>query len=370
MSMSVTRPSASPAVEGAAKPAPTISVVIACYNYGRYLPIAIDSVLAQDAGAEIIVVDDCSTDNSRDVMQSYGDRIIPIYQVHNQGHGGAFNVGFQRATGDLIQFLDADDFILPGALKRALSHYEPGVAIYHFRMRYSNEDGALNGIHPAPQVPLGIGDVSRQLREFGRYYTQVSSGLVFSREALAKVMPLDAEAYRMSAEGYLVSVLPLYGPTRAFEETLSAYRLHGAQNWKVQTDFAGRARKGLRHDFERYKAIREHAGRLGLPVADNLGDADLEHLNDRLISLAFDADEHPIAGDSIAKVVRLAKAVRPEGTTPRGQLTRTVWWTAMGVLPAPARRQLLRWKMDPRSRPAWLASSGRFLRKRLGIVLR
>ena len=78
----------------AADPAlPTVSVIITCYNYGRFLPAAIDSVLAENVSAEIIVVDDCSTDDSRDVMRRYGDWIIPIFQTHNQGHAGAFNAG-------------------------------------------------------------------------------------------------------------------------------------------------------------------------------------------------------------------------------------------------------------------------------------
>lgn len=351
-------------------PLPSLSVVISCYNYGRFLRAAIDSVLNEDIGAEIIVVDDCSTDDSRDVIRSYGDRIIPVFQTHNQGHGAAFNAGWARATGELVYFLDADDFVLPGALRKALSLHEPGVLLHHFRMRYANEAGELAGVHPAMQVPLGVGDVSRQLRMQGRYFTNVTSGLIFTRDALQKVMPMDPEAYRMSAEGYLVSVIPLYGATRAHELQLSAYRLHTAQNWKVQTDFGARARKGMRHDCHRYAAIRAHAEKLGLPVSETLGDADLDHLNDRLISLSFDPDQHPIEGDSLGHVVRLAKAARPEGTGAISNITRLVWWALMGLLPGAPRRQLLRWKMDPKSRPGWLSAMGRTLRTRFGIVVR
>lgn len=354
----------------AASVPPGLTVIIGCYNYGRYLPAAIESVISENVGAQIIVVDDCSTDNSRDVMRSYGSQITPIFQPFNQGVAASFNAAFAQATGDLIYFLDADDFVLPGALKRALSRYEPGVLIYHYRMRYSDETGSLAGIHPAPQIPLATGDISRQLREQGRYATNVTSGLIFSREGLEKVMPISTAQYRISADGYLVSVIPLYGPTRAYEDTLAAYRLHAAQNWKSQADFGARARKGLQHDLHRYEAIRDHAGRLGLPVAPALGDADLLHLNDRLISLTFAPDQHLVPGDSICRVVDLAKAVKLDGESARARSAREAWWTIMGLAPAGLRRQLLRWKMDPQSRPAWLASSGRFLRKRLGVVLR
>lgn len=354
----------------AADPAlPTVSVIITCYNYGRFLPAAIDSVLAENVSAEIIVVDDCSTDDSRDVMRRYGDRIIPIFQTHNQGHAGAFNAGWARATGDFIYFLDADDFVLQGGLRRALQNCEPGVLLYQYRMRYADEMGVLAGIHPSPRLHLGSGDLSQQLRNEGRFHVNVTSGLLFAREGLQKVMPIDAAAFRISGEGYLVSVIPLYGPVRSYDETLSAYRLHAAQNWKVRSDFAARARKGLDHDFQRYAAIRQHAAKLDLPVAVNLGDADLPHLNDRLLSLSFAPDEHPIAGDSIARVVRLAKAAHPHDASSGEYVARWLWWTAMGILPGGARRTLLRWKMDPNVRPGWVSGLARFARRRFGIFM-
>jgi glycosyltransferase involved in cell wall biosynthesis len=359
------RPEAAPE-----RPWPSLSVIIGCYNYARFLKVAIDSVLNENLGAQVIVVDDCSTDNSRDIIRSYGDRIIPVFLAQNSGQGAGFNAGWARATGELVYFLDADDFVLPGALRRALECYDPDALVYHFRMRYSDENGTLAGLHPAPQVPLGTGDVSRQLREQGRYHTTVTSGLIFARAGLERVMPIPAEAYRMSAEGYLVAVVPMYGPTLSFQETLSSYRLHDAQNWKAQQDFGARARKSLRHDIHRYAAIRDHAARLGLPVAENLGDADLLHLNDRLISLTFAPADHPFTGDSAARVIRLAKAVRIEGAGPRAAFGKQAWWTLIGLLPSGPRRQILRWKTDPKTRPAWLASSGRFLRQRLGIVIR
>lgn len=354
---------------GAGRLAPKLTVIIGCYNYGRYLPRAINSVISENVCTQIIVVDDCSTDNSADVMRAYGSQITPIFQAENQGVAAGFNAAFAQSTGDLIYFLDADDFVLPGGLKRVLSNYEPGVLIYHYRMRYADETGALAGIHPAREVALAKGDISRQLREQGRYATNVTSGLVFAREGLEKVMPISTQQYRISAEGYLVSVIPLYGPVRAYEDTLSAYRLHAAQNWKSQPDFGARARKGMQHDFHRYEAIRDHAARLGLPVARALGDADLLHLNDRLVSLAFAPDHHPVRGDSPGRIARLALRARPEGERLAGLVARSLWWTAMAFAPAGLRRQLLRWRIEPKTSPAWVRCAGRFLRKGFGVVL-
>src|SRR3990167_6113302 len=98
---------------GQTAPAPALSVIITNYNYARYLPTAIENVLSQDEAIELIVVDDCSTDNSRDVIEPYGDRLIPVLLPVNRGQGAGFNAGFAKAHGELVMFLDADDFLLP-----------------------------------------------------------------------------------------------------------------------------------------------------------------------------------------------------------------------------------------------------------------
>lgn len=88
---------------------PGVSVVIPAYNYARFLPAAIDSVLAQDyPNLELLVVDDGSTDATQEVCRPYGDRIRYIYQT-NAGLSAARNTGIREARFEFIAFLDADD---------------------------------------------------------------------------------------------------------------------------------------------------------------------------------------------------------------------------------------------------------------------
>ncbi|HCU65321.1 MAG TPA: glycosyl transferase family 2 [Rheinheimera sp.] len=99
---------------------PKVSVVMPCYNNAAYVRQAVDSVLQQDyPNIELIVVDDGSTDNSLEVLASYGDRIRVIVQP-NQGPAAARNNGIRHATGDYIAFLDSDDLWLPGKLSAQL----------------------------------------------------------------------------------------------------------------------------------------------------------------------------------------------------------------------------------------------------------
>lgn len=87
-----------------------VSVVIPAYNGERYLAEALDSVFNQtEKPYEVIVVDDGSTDTSSEILDSYGDRIVKIEQA-NSGTASARNRGVGVATGDLIAFLDQDDY--------------------------------------------------------------------------------------------------------------------------------------------------------------------------------------------------------------------------------------------------------------------
>lgn len=102
-----------------------ISIVIPCYNQGEYLEDAIESAYNQSTPAhEIIVVNDGSTDDSREIAERYMFKEFPmisspvkvINQV-NKGLASARNTGIMAATGDYVQFLDADDILMENALE-------------------------------------------------------------------------------------------------------------------------------------------------------------------------------------------------------------------------------------------------------------
>ncbi|MBU6320825.1 MAG: glycosyltransferase [Alphaproteobacteria bacterium] len=354
----------------AASASPRLSVIISCYNYEAFLGAAIDSVLSQGVPVELIVVDNGSTDGSRSVLLRYANAIIPVLLDSNRGQGGGLNAGYERASGDLVLFLDADDFLLPGAVRSILDNHRTDVGVYHYRMRYADEEGKLSGLHPPAELPLAEGDISHQLRFNGRYITTVTSGLVFSREALQRVMPIPEAEFQMGADGYLVATVPLHAASASFDAEVSAYRLHARQFTRARRDFGRRSRWRMEHDLQRYEAIRSHAGRLGLPVSDRLGDRDLDHLQERLVSLTFDPAAHPVPGDSLSELRRLARAIDTPGMSMRAQIAQRVWWEAITRLPSGLRKTLLLWKIDPPSRPTWLKSVARALRNRMGVAFR
>lgn len=101
---------------------PLISIIIPCWNAECYVGEAIESALAQTyLNVEVIVIDDGSTDSSLEVIKSFGDR-IRWETGPNQGGCAARNRGLSLAKGDLIQFLDADDVLLPHKLALQVPH--------------------------------------------------------------------------------------------------------------------------------------------------------------------------------------------------------------------------------------------------------
>ena len=102
---------------------PLVSVIIPTYNRGWILKEAIDSVLAQDfEDFELIVVDDGSTDNTREILDTYGQDIIVLQQA-NKGVSAARNRGIAEAGGQLVAFLDSDDRWLPRKLSRQVDFF-------------------------------------------------------------------------------------------------------------------------------------------------------------------------------------------------------------------------------------------------------
>ena len=144
-------------------PPPTVSVIMAAYNYGRYLAGALDSVLAQTfTDWEVIVVDDGSTDNTADVIQPYlSDRRIRYHRSNHLGAAGARNLAIGLSRGAVLAILDADDSWLPSKLERqmALFRADAELGVAYTRIIVVNEDSSPASCEEHPECPLYRGRV-------------------------------------------------------------------------------------------------------------------------------------------------------------------------------------------------------------------
>src|SRR5438105_4553673 len=103
---------------------PIVSIVVPVYNRRQLVCEAIESALKERDGvaAEVIVVDDCSTDDTWDVLGSFGNAIQRIRNASNGGQSVARNAGLDLARGKYVKFLDSDDVLAPGHLAREVAH--------------------------------------------------------------------------------------------------------------------------------------------------------------------------------------------------------------------------------------------------------
>lgn len=120
----------------------TCSIIIPAYNSAKTIERTLASVFVQDyPNLEIIVVNDGSTDNTEQVLKKYADKINYYYQT-NAGVSVARNLGFEKSTGDYIQYLDADDLLAEGKISKQIQAIEESEAdvAYGDWMRFTEND--------------------------------------------------------------------------------------------------------------------------------------------------------------------------------------------------------------------------------------
>lgn len=211
---------------------PLVSVIVSNYNYARFLPQAIASVLQQTYKKfELIVVDDGSTDNSRAVIESYGAHLTAIFQ-QNSGQGAAFNAGFERSQGEIICFLDADDYFYPDKLANVVASFaeHPDWVQISHGWTAINGEGAVTGNSTRT---MSRGDVRQLLLQHGKYSWGITSGLSYRRQVLEQVLPIPPKP--RAADTYLTAAVPFHGNVGGIDAPLMFYRMHG-KNRRAHSD--------------------------------------------------------------------------------------------------------------------------------------
>jgi GT2 family glycosyltransferase len=222
---------------------PKVSLIVPAHNYGRYVCQAIDSVLTQTmTEVEVIVIDDCSTDNTGEVLSAYDDddRVQVIRHTRNQGHINTYNEGLNRARGCYVGLLSADDYCLQShALARQVAVFEenPRVGLVYSAQVLVPASGPISEMRPWPHDYVHSGlDEFRQLMKVN--YVP-ASGTLIRREVQDQLGLYDP---RLPHSGDWDMWLRAFarGDVGYIAEPLYAYRVHG-QNMSIRRISPGRA---------------------------------------------------------------------------------------------------------------------------------
>lgn len=202
-----------------------VSVIIPNYNYGRFLKPSIQSVLDQTMKPhEIIVVDDGSTDNSMEMIRSFGESITAIKQ-DNAGVAAARNKGAEIATGEFLAFLDADDYWHPEKLAKQMLKFssDPDVGFVHCGSCYVDE----NGVPIKDYVVGGEGWIANELLKFQPVV--IANTLIVKRSLFSEIGGFDMNRDLHPSEDWdLCYRLSRICKLGFVHEALLYYRQHGS----------------------------------------------------------------------------------------------------------------------------------------------
>jgi len=216
--------------------APLISVLIDTYNHERFIEEAVQSVLAQDFPAsdrEVLVVDDGSTDRTPEILRKFEPQ-VRILRKSNGGQASAFNHGIPECRGEIVAFLDGDDWWAPNKLKRVtetmLAEPETGIVGHGITNVYQNASNMVETLREGFHFRANTMPGALLLRTRGAF---LGTSRMTIRKALLKSIGPVPDSIRIEADEYLFTLAAVLAGVHILPEALTFYRLHGANLFQV-----------------------------------------------------------------------------------------------------------------------------------------
>jgi glycosyltransferase involved in cell wall biosynthesis len=225
-------------------PMPRVSVLIDTYNHERFIERAITSVLEQGFPLdqiEILVVDDGSTDRTPEIVRGFEPRVRLIRKA-NGGQASAFNAGFRECRGEIVAFLDGDDWWAPEKLRRVMEEMErnPEVGIVGNGIIQVLQNGEQTSevLHDTLRFRIDSADGARIFR---RRKSQLgTSRMTVRAEILRRILPVP-ESIAIEADEYIFTLAAALSEVSILPEPLTYYRIHGGNLFQL----AGFNREGM-----------------------------------------------------------------------------------------------------------------------------
>lgn len=318
------------------KSLPLVSIIIDNYNYGRFIQDAIESALNQTyPNIEVIVVDDGSTDNSREIISRYASAgLIKAVLKENGGQASAMNAGFEVSSGDLVVFLDSDDVLKPEAIEVAAKAWYPGVSKIQWRMEGVDGNLAPIGmVFPPLDVPLFNGNVSEVAKKWFRFTPSPQSGNMYHRGFLNCAMPLPEKEWKICADFPLYTAAVFYGEIVSLPDILGYYRIHGDNALGLKEEAYYRV-------LSRIQSVRKY---LSEKFPECTADLNPETLDEKKMRLISQLVEREFLTGYFERARRglsgfLDSLSYPFFTSKMKKVEAALWFLTTGLLPTPLAR--------------------------------
>lgn len=334
-----------------------VSIIITNFNYEKFVGEAIESAIKVDwPSVEIIVVDDGSTDGSRQVIEKYLASGVRVFFTSNGGHAAASEYGFNKSSGQLVMFLDADDKIDPTVIREAMAVVRPGVSKIQFQMQTIDGNGNLTG-QVFPKFPANITPekIRSGMIRCDVYPSPPNSGNIYTRDFLNKIFPLEKGMDR-SVDSYCQATAPILGDVMTINKPLISYRVHGNNMGALSRLDIEKVANDLRRHVTRCNYATRIAKNHQISLSPDRWHYGFYNLAMRISSLRLAPGDHPIEGDHLLKFMRDwgVAVIIPQGLTPLRHLAMATWLFCVAVFPRFIVRSLVAWRFSPNSRPALL----------------
>jgi glycosyltransferase involved in cell wall biosynthesis len=248
---------------------PFVSVLIDTYNHERFIEEAIVSVLEQDfpaAEREIIVVDDGSTDRTPEIVRKFEPR-VRLLRKENGGQASAFNAGISECKGEIIAFLDGDDWWARNKLSRALETFakEPdlGFVGHGDILVYPDGRQQVHALRESIRFRANTLDGALLFRLRGAFMG--TCRMTVRASVLRQILPVP-EALTIQADEYLFTLAAALCEVRILPEPLFYYRLHDANAFQMTSSDPQRLRRKQKVLAELARCLEEQLGRRGIEV--------------------------------------------------------------------------------------------------------
>lgn len=239
-----------------------VSVIITSYNQKEYLEQALESVINQTVEPyEIIVVDDCSSDGSQNLIEKYADRypdlIRAFYHDENLGIPKNRNFALERVEGDYVSILDGDDRFISNKIERELEELNNQSAAVYSNFYYIDEKSSRYSLRYNSEQPSGEIFPEVFTGQFG-----MLRSMLIDYNALTEIGFMNEEYWHYDGFDLTIRLAKEY-PIKYLHEPLAEIRMHegGASGWRQASDLLPELKdiyNSHKHDIEELPKKRQH----------------------------------------------------------------------------------------------------------------
>jgi glycosyltransferase involved in cell wall biosynthesis len=351
-----------------------VSIIVVNYNNERFLDAAIDSALGQSHPlCEIIVVDDCSKDDSRRIISRYGGRIKSVLLETNVGQIAATNSAWPLARYPILIFVDSDDLLLPHAAAKVAGIWQGATAKAQYPLAVIDKAGRqLGPVTPKYPPDLDTVTIRAEILRTGGSPNSPGSGNAYSRSLLDRIRADGGFELKnprdISMDTILECNAPFYGEVVTIYEPLACYRIHDSNDSMAYTVDKTRFDKMSRYFACKLDYLGGRCRVWGVkfdPVAAR--NCSMWSLECRLVADKLSDASEPLGEPVWRTLFRALKACIRTPLPLSNRIVRAVWLVSVAISPRVVARRVIALRFVITQRSPWFE---RFLTTVINISAR